>query len=148
VDAVRDLLPFPHKVYHRHRPYLEYLALLKQLRPDLAWVPLLGDHDFYHCKTAIKYYEFAGLGIPGIYSRVPIYEAVIRHDANGWLVDNTADGWSRAITTLVRDAGRRQRLAAAARADVYAHHHVRRAADAWWELLRAFAAPHASPAAA
>jgi glycosyltransferase involved in cell wall biosynthesis len=148
VDAVRELLPFPHQFFHRHRPYLEYLALLMQLRPELAWVPLLGDHDFYHCKTAIKYYEFAGLEIPGIYSRVPIYEAVIRHGENGWLVGNTADDWEQAITTLVRDAGLRARLAAAARADVLANHHVRRAADAWWELLRAFAASPVVPAAA
>lgn len=136
---VRDWLPFAHKVCHRYLPYLEYLALLSRLQLDLAWIPLPGDHDFYRCKTAVKYYEFAGLGIPGIYSRVPIYEAAIRHGESGWLVNNTSDEWSEAITRLVVDVPLRERLGAAARHDSLTNHSIRRAADEWWRLLQLIA---------
>ena len=99
----------------------------------VSYVP--GDHEFYQCKTAVKYYEFAGLGVPGIYSRVPIYEAAVRHGDTGWLVGNTSEDWSEAIARLVRDAALRERLAQAARDDAFENHPVRRLADQWWELL-------------
>src|SRR5262249_45885270 len=128
---VRDWLPFPHKVCHRYLPYLEYLSLLDRLQLDLAWIPLPSNHDFYRCKTAVKYYEFSGLGIPGIYSRVPIYESAIRHSENGWLVNNTSEDWSQAITRLVCDVPLRERLAAVARQDAVQNHSIQRAADEW-----------------
>lgn len=136
---VRDWLPFPRKVCHHYLPYLEYLSLLDRLQLDLAWVPLPGDHDFYHCKTAVKYYEFAGLGVPGIYSRVPIYESAVRHGETGWLVANTSEDWCEAITRLVRVGSLRASLAVAARVDAFANHSVRTAADQWWGLLRQIA---------
>ncbi len=100
--------------------YHEYFAALS--RAQLVAVPLLID-QFNGCKSAIRFYEAALLGIPVVASRVGQFSEVINHGENGYLAANT-DEWTAALSALLDDAGLRHRMGEAAREAVAQRHTV------------------------
>lgn len=97
--------------------YTGFLRRLAGLRPAIGLAPL-GPNRFFQSKTANKYREYGGLGIPAVYSMGALYDACVRHGETGLLVDNTRDSWEAAIELLLRDGALRRRLADAALGDV------------------------------
>lgn len=53
---------------------------------DVNLVPLIVN-DFTHCKSELKYFEAAVVGVPTIASKIYSYKAAIRHGENGFLCD-------------------------------------------------------------
>ncbi len=100
--------------------YHEYFAALS--RAQLVVVPLLID-SFNACKSAIRFYEAALLGIPVVASRVGQFSDVIEHGEDGYLAAS-AEEWSTALTALLADASLRRRLGEAARNAVEQRHTV------------------------
>jgi len=92
--------------------YAGYAAFLSGLRIDIALSPL-EDTLFNRCKSAIKYLEYSALGIPGVYSLLDPYEAVVVHGQNGLLAE-TPDEWAQCLSALIDDPVARYRLASGA----------------------------------
>jgi glycosyltransferase involved in cell wall biosynthesis len=100
--------------------YDRYLAFKLSRGWDIGIAPLRGE-PFETYKTNVKYREYGGCGIAGIYSRVPPYVDYVTDGENGLLVDNTVDAWSSALDRLIADDALRARIAASARQDVEAN---------------------------
>lgn len=78
-------------------------------------VPLGGREDkdalfFNSCKSCIKYIDYGSLGIPGIYSRSPVYEEAVVDRVTGLLVNNVEDEWASAMQELYERAELRDGL--------------------------------------
>lgn len=83
---------------------------------DLFIAPLL-DTPFNRCKSAIKFFEYGTLGIPGVWSRVTPYSAVVRHGENGYLAGSD-DEWQQYLQRLIEDPDLRARMGRAAQETV------------------------------
>jgi hypothetical protein len=94
--------------------YPEYVALLRRLRPewDIAVAPLL-DTPFNRHKSDLKFLEYSGLGLPGVYSAVEPY-ASVRDGETGLRARNSVEEWCEQIERLASDGDLRDRLRAAA----------------------------------
>lgn len=84
--------------------------MIQNVKWDLAIAPLEED-TFTRCKSDIKFLDYSILGIPGMYSRGPVYGKTIRHLETGYLADNNPQSWAEALDLLLRDDSLRQSLA-------------------------------------
>ncbi len=96
-------------------PWRQLPALLAQLDINLA--PLRLDNPFSQSKSEIKYMEAALVGVATIASPTDAFRAAIRPGENGMLA-GSPDEWLSALLHLVEAPAARQKMAAAARADV------------------------------
>jgi len=114
-DGVADV---PGVTLFQHLPdYDRYLEFKVSRRWDIGLAPLLGS-AFDECKTSIKYREYGGCGIAGVYSSVPPYTDDVLDGRTGLLVDNRVDAWVAALERLVESPDLRRELAAQAKADI------------------------------
>ncbi len=121
------------KPYIRYMGYFSYPTHKERLIQEhyaFSITPLGGIEDrdcffFNSCKNPFKFLDYAGLGIPGIYSCVPIYEGCIDPDRTGVLVQNTIEEWRRAMDKMSSDANWRQAIRVNGFVDVKNKHHMR-----------------------
>ncbi len=111
----------------------------RNLRWDVGLAPL-EDTPFNRYKSDIKFLDYAALGVPGLYSRVPAYGGTVEHLRTGLLVGETPAEWAAALTTLLGDAGLRRSLAVAAAAQVRSQRSLVACAGSWREAILAIAA--------
>lgn len=83
----------------------DYRSYVCDARFHLAIIPLAGEEEsenlvYNSCKTPIKFIEYAGHGIPGMYSDTPLYRDVITHGENGLLLKNSYPSWVQALDQL------------------------------------------------
>lgn len=97
---------------------------------DFAVIPL-ADNEFNRCKSAIKWVEYAALGVPVIASNVGPYAGEITDGETGLLVPNESAAWKHAISRMVCDKGLREQIARNARGDVSRRFDVEFRADEW-----------------
>lgn len=131
------------------RPRAAFLALVAGLPDPVALVPL-GDTAFDACKSAIKFFDFALLGVPVLASDRPPYNDVIDNGEEGLLLPDDAGAWAQALRRLQASPLLGSALAARAEASVRASHGLAHSAAAWAALLdslppRARAAPAVTP---
>jgi glycosyltransferase involved in cell wall biosynthesis len=88
---------------------------------DVCLAPLLAERPFTAAKGEIKYLEAAAVAVPTIATATAAYRHAI-HDGENGLLATTRDEWRRALGALLFDAALRQRLGAAAAADVAARY--------------------------
>ncbi len=79
--------------------------------------------------------EAMASGVPPVVVDIPGNQALVASGSTG-LVFHTPEEFVAGIGELVRDPARRERLGAAARAYVLAHHSVEREADAFWAVYQ------------
>lgn len=108
-----------------------------------AITPLGGNEDedsylFHACKNPVKYLDYAGLGIPGIYSRVPVYESCIETERTGILVQNSFASWLSAMERLACNKTLRQTLRTNGFDDVKNNYHIRYSATRMEKLMRKY----------
>jgi len=106
------------------------------LRWDLALAPL-EDTPFTRCKSDLKFLDYSALGIPGLYSRVPVYADTVRHLETGGLADNTVEAWQEALERLVADGLLRRQLARNAYDYVWSQRTLKQCAHQWREAIEA-----------
>jgi glycosyltransferase involved in cell wall biosynthesis len=118
-----------------------------RMQPNpVAVIPLDGS-EFSACKSAIKWFDYAEAGIPTLASDVGPYHDTIDDGVTGTLVPADPSAWAQALETALADAGWRERIAVAARAEVRLHHHAGVTVEAWRMALhraRQIAAERAS----
>ncbi|MFN2252121.1 MAG: glycosyltransferase [Anaerolineae bacterium] len=148
-ETYEALHGIPIRVVHPEPEQSVYPAFLpwfvNVFKWDIALSPLR-DTDFNSCKSDIKFLDYAALGAAGVYSRVPAYEATVRHGVTGVLAGEDLAEWESAIASLVEDRGARRRIARNASEYLFGQRTVARAAGRWGEALRALLRPGAGRA--
>jgi hypothetical protein len=117
------------------RPRAEFLALAGGLPNPLALVPLEASR-FAAGKSAVKWFDYAEVGVPTLASAVPPYVDVIDDGRTGWLVPNTAQAWMLALRAVIDDPARRRCVAEQARVQVRDRHGPAATLEAWDRALR------------
>lgn len=87
----------------------------KTLGFDIGIAPLLDD-EFNSGKSAIKYYEYAANGVPGVYSDTVVYRDTVKHAQTGFLAKNE-DEWFKYLEKLILNEDIRREIAI----DAYKH---------------------------
>lgn len=123
------------KLHKFERNYDKFIVDCYKSQFDIGLAPT--DTDlFSQSKTNNKYREYGAMGVAGVYTRMPVYEACIQDGVNGLLVDNTEEAWRDAIERLVHDTALRQRIVENARADVRENYSGESAVDVWSKTLQ------------
>jgi hypothetical protein len=92
-------------VWMGFRSYSSYKQLLEHTHPELGFV-LLREEEFSRHKSVVKFAEYGFAGTIGIYSRVEPYAGFIEDGSNGFLADNTYEGWKTTVLRVLRlDSG-------------------------------------------
>ncbi|MDP2004115.1 MAG: glycosyltransferase [Rubrivivax sp.] len=133
---------------HGLMPRADFLALVRGLSRPLAVIPL-EDSRFAACKSAIKWFDYAEIGVPVLCSAVSPYREVVADGVTGRLVANDDEAWFLALQQAVDDDGWRVRAALAARRVVRERHTLAQTVAAWREALtlaQARRAAHPLPA--
>lgn len=114
-----DRTLFDHPQIHLREPvsYADYLKILREGRYEFALVPLAGSEDenellFNACKSPLKFVDYGANGIPAIYSRSPVFEAVVDNRITGLLVDNTSEDWYGGMMEMASNNSLRTQIAA------------------------------------
>lgn len=79
--------------------YLEYTSTVNY---DIGLAPLLPT-TFNECRSYVKYFDITRTGAIGIYSEGPVYNAVVRHQENGYLLENDKNIWVGTICNLLEE---------------------------------------------
>jgi glycosyltransferase involved in cell wall biosynthesis len=121
--------------------YPDFIAWFREhVRWDLAIAPL-EDTPFTRCKSDLKFLDYGALGIPGVFSRMPVYDATVRHLETGYLAENTPEAWSAGLRQMLDDDALRRRIGSNAREYVARYRTLAtcadRSADAVMEIIRA-----------
>jgi glycosyltransferase involved in cell wall biosynthesis/SAM-dependent methyltransferase len=85
-------------------------------RVDINLAPLEVDNPFTECKSSLKYFEAAILGIPTVASDLEPYRKSVAHGENGYLC-RTEEEWFHCISRLIEDPSLREKMGSMARKD-------------------------------
>ena len=99
---------------HRPVPWQDLPRLIR--RVDINLAPLELDNPFTECKSSLKYFETAILGVPTVASDLEPYRKSIAHGENGYLC-RTEEEWFRCISCLIEDPSLREKIGSMARKD-------------------------------
>lgn len=100
-----------HRITHRPLVHYDQLAM-EYARFDINLAPLEEHSRFCQCKSALKFFEAAAVGVPTVATPTQPFQELIRHRWNSCLA-SSSDDWVREITWLLKRR-RRLRLALAA----------------------------------
>ncbi len=116
------------------RPRPDFLDFVRSLPNPVAVIPL-EDSRFAAGKSAVKWFDYAEIGIPTLASRHSPYLDVIDDGRTGWLVENDPAAWLRTLQAVVANPAERFRVAAAARRVVRQRHGLPLTVAAWQQAL-------------
>ena len=85
-------------------------------------------------KSELKYIELAVLGIPGVYSDMPVYNDVVKDGINGLLAKDTEE-WVLKIEELLLDLSLRENIRKNALEDVLKNYSLDDVVSMWDELF-------------
>ena len=144
IDYWGDIFPEVFSIPRvRLRGFLENSAYKKELLKEGYWfsiVPLGGIEEpeslyFNSCKSCIKYIDYGAIGIPGIYSRTPVYQSAIRDMETGLLVDNGSDYWGAALDEMSRNTLLRKKIRDESYIDVASNYGLEKSAKILFDLI-------------
>lgn len=118
--------------------YDRYLSVKIARHWDIGLAPLAGGL-FDACKTSLKYREYGGCSIAGIYGNVAPYTDDVIDGITGVLAEPSVDAWVDALERLIESPTLRASIAANAHADVQARFSQRRSAQRWREIADKYA---------
>ncbi len=117
--------------------YPQFAADFISNRPDIAIAPLR-DVPFNYSKSAIKFFEYSLLRIPGVYSKVGPYATVVEDGKTGILVNNNFSAWMEALESLITEPSLRSRIGGSARISVIRNHSLSNKGSALSNVLSEF----------
>jgi glycosyltransferase involved in cell wall biosynthesis len=85
---------------------------------DIALAPLV-DCPFNRCKSGLKWMQNNALGIPGVYSDLPLYRDLCTNGVDGFPA--TPGNWKEPLEALVKDADLRKRISSLGLQNVQKH---------------------------
>jgi hypothetical protein len=96
--------------------YTKFARFFIQQDCDILIGPLK-DNEFNRSKSSLKFLEYCALGVPGVYSKLPPYEAIVQHGVNGYLASSAQD-WEKYLSELIENPLLRSKLAVQAQKTV------------------------------
>lgn len=96
--------------------YADYVKVALAQKANIAIAPV-EDIPYNHCKSSIKFFEYTAMGLPGVYSRVTPYSAVVEEGVNGFTA-STIDEWINALSQLIENPQLREAMTLAAQETV------------------------------
>lgn len=130
---VRYIYPAPEE----HEYPLFMLWYTGQVNWDVAISPLQST-PFNDCKSDIKFLDYASIGAAGIFSQSPAYSESVRHQHNGWIVENNPASWEEALETLLRQPELRLKIARNASQYLYQERILAKRAADWINVIMSF----------
>lgn len=97
-----------------HQAIYNYPNFWKWVQKNIFWdigIAPLTKSIFASGKSAVKYTDYAAMGIVGVYSNVPAYDEIILHRQTGLLVNNTTSDWIAALEELIINSEFRTKMA-------------------------------------
>lgn len=116
-------------------PRAEFVAVVRALPHAVAVVPL-ADTEFNDGKSAIKFFDYAAVGIPVLCSDVTPYREVVQNGVTGALVADNEAAWTAALQLAIASPAWRQRVATTAQLQVAQQHTLDHTVNAWRTLLQ------------
>lgn len=80
--------------------WANYLHYTQSVQRDIGLVPLLPE-PFNAARSMCKFFDLTRMGAVGIYSKVTPYKEFIRHEVDGFLLDNDPALWIKTIQYLI-----------------------------------------------
>lgn len=115
--------------------YERFMVKFRQLLWTIGIAPL-ADTGFNNSKTPNKYREFAGAGIPAVYSSVEPFADVIEDGVTGLLSKNTSSAWHAQISKLLDSAELRKSIATNAYRDMAENYQLAQHAQMKLDIFR------------
>lgn len=124
------------KIPSENTNYPNFVKFIKQVVDwDIVLAPL-EDTNINLSKSELKYLEYTGLRVPGIYSKIGPYEEHIIHGYNGLLVENNNVGeWKSNIIELINNLELRNEILCNAIEDVNNNHSINDSINSWNRIL-------------
>ena len=88
-------------------PLKQYRERIRSEHFDLGLSPL-ESNDFSQYKHFNKFMEYTIAGITGVYSNILPYTLIVKDRVNGFLADNTYEGWLDTLCAAIEDTKTRQ----------------------------------------
>ena len=116
--------------------YLKFVPWLKSVANwDIAVAPLENSAINLN-KSELKYLEYTGLNIPGIYSAVGPYKEKIIDGETGILIKtNTPEEWEKRIINLIEDKNLQKKIIKNAKNNIIDKYLINRSINQWVDLL-------------
>lgn len=125
------------KLIHWQPDYEKYLKNLGNAGWSLALAPVI-ESEYTSHKTNIKFIEYSAFRIPGIYSRINIYEQDIENGINGYLAANDYNSWYEQLQKAFLERDALSNVAIQAFETVREKHSGKQAAIKWKTLLEEY----------
>lgn len=109
-------------------------AKAKTLAFDIAIAPLIND-EFNAGKSNIKYMEYSGNFIPGVYSDTNVYKDTVKHGVTGFLAGNEEE-WFTYLSKLILDAELRKEIGKQAFLDTFKNWNLEDNYQKWVEAYQ------------
>lgn len=110
--------------------YEKFIKKFYEMGFDIGLAPIF-EGRFFNSKTNNKYREYGACKIAGIYSNEDLYSDCVVDGKNGLLVQNTPDGWYKAIEKLVLDRELRNTIIEQANSDIEKNYSFEHYCDIW-----------------
>ena len=120
-----------------NRTYPKFVKWLKETVDwDIAIAPL-ANTNINKSKSEIKYLEYTGLGLAGVYSNIGPYKEVIKDGYNGLLVKNdNSNEWEEQIYRLLTDKNLQDNIKLNAQKDVKNNYLIKYRAEQWFQIIK------------
>lgn len=131
-----ELKNHPSVSHKRHNGDLrQFMQQLYQANWDIGLAPM-EDDLFYHCKSNVKFRDYASCRIPGIYSLSPAYRDCVFHKETGYFVPQTEQGWYYGIREMIENPQIRKKIAQKAGKAAKKNFTIKKCAEHWRVLLQ------------
>lgn len=109
--------------------YEIFASYMGQIQADIAIAPLC-DNMFNRSKSAIKFFEYTAMGIPGVFADISPYSTVINDGYNG-LLARTPEQWYEKVRLLIDNSNLRQQIIQNAQKSVKTKWLIKKHASEW-----------------
>jgi processive 1,2-diacylglycerol beta-glucosyltransferase len=140
-DTLQAIKGLPVRIVGVRPGQSEYPSFMSWFSSHIRWdiaISPLTNTPFNRCKSDIKFLDYSAISAAGIYSRVPAYEASVRHLQTGWLTENDADAWVEALDELLSNDSLRIQMAQNATRYLYAERTLDKCAASWAKAIDGF----------
>ena len=110
------------------KPFAELSTYLTYLSEADINIAVLLEDDINDCKSELKWFEAASLGVPSVVSKTRNYLDVIRHEVDGFVISGQ-DEWFITLDQLIIDPNKRFQIAETAMKRVQEDYSVPALAD-------------------
>lgn len=114
--------------------YTEFANQFKSEKVDIFIAPLLSN-EFNRAKSHLKYLEYGSMQVPGVFSNLEPYSAIVVDGTNG-LLATTQDEWYEKLSMLIEDPNLRKKVGISTFEDVMSNWTVSKNSDRLLEIYK------------